>query len=114
MNRKATPTIAQLRNIADRADRGALQPAEVTRLRAGIDKFAAAGRRSGVGASWGNRVRALQRRLAVIHQPVQRGAIAVCGECSGWNGTRCLGLVTPWPCPTIDAVDSVFPAQEAS
>jgi hypothetical protein len=35
------PTIAQLRNLTDRADRGPLQPAEVALLRAGIDELAA-------------------------------------------------------------------------
>ncbi|WP_060905374.1 hypothetical protein [Streptomyces scabiei] len=35
------PTVDQLRNLADRADRGALQPAEVALLRAAIDELAA-------------------------------------------------------------------------
>lgn len=34
------PTIAQLRNLADRADRARLQPAEVALLRAGINELA--------------------------------------------------------------------------
>lgn len=107
------PTIAQLRNLADRADRGQLAPAEVARLRKGIDRF---GRRNGRGggAAWANKVRALRRRLADLHHPVQRGSIAVCAECSGWNGHRCTGLVTQWPCPTLDALDDLFPAKEAA
>ena len=108
---RTAPTIAQLRNLADRADRGSLSPEEVNRLRAGIDRFA---RRKSAGTAWGNRVRALQRRLAANHYPVQRGSIAACAECSGWNGTRCTGLVTQWPCPTLDTVDSMFPAKEAA
>ncbi|MBE4735732.1 hypothetical protein [Streptomyces caniscabiei] len=35
------PTVDQLRNLADRADRGPLQPAEVALLRAAIDELAA-------------------------------------------------------------------------
>ncbi|MEH0631739.1 hypothetical protein [Streptomyces stelliscabiei] len=35
------PTVDQLRNLTDRADRGPLQPAEVALLRAGIDELAA-------------------------------------------------------------------------
>ncbi|MDQ0792026.1 hypothetical protein [Streptomyces sp. B1I3] len=112
MSRTKAPTIAQLHNLADRADRGPLRPEEVSRLRAGIDRFAVT--RKGVGTAWGNRVRALQRRLEAIHRPVQRGSMAVCSECSGWNGVRCLGLVTPWPCPTLEAVDTVFPIKEAA
>ncbi|MFE0134501.1 hypothetical protein ACFWY6_23510 [Streptomyces sp. NPDC059037] len=106
------PTIAQLRNIADRADRGQLAPAEVARLRQGIDRFS---RRTNTNAAgWANKTRALRRRLTELHYPVQRGSIAACAECSGWNGRRCVGLVTQWPCPTLDAVDDLFPAKETA
>lgn len=107
------PTIAQLRNIADRADRGPLTPAEVARLRQGIDRID--GRRTGnKPAVWGLKVAALRRRLAELHFPVQRGPIAACAECSGWNGRRCVGLVTQWPCPTLDALDELFPSKETA
>lgn len=103
------PTVQQLRNIADRADRGPLQPAEVARLRAGIDRF---DRRRGNPASrWVAKAGVLRRRLTELHYPVQRGPIAACAECSGWNGIRCVGLVTQYPCPTLDALDAAFPAK---
>lgn len=102
------PTVAQLLNIADRADRGPLRPAEVARLREGITRLAAH-RRHNPTATWGRRAAALRRKLAALHHPVQRGSIAACAECSGWNGRRCTGLVTPWPCPTLDALDDHFP-----
>lgn len=101
------PTIAQLLNIADRADRGPLQPAEVARLREGIARFGS--RRGHPAAAWGTRAAALRRKLHDLHYPVQRGPIAACAECSGWNGRRCVGLVTQWPCPTLDALDDHFP-----
>ncbi|MFF3928205.1 hypothetical protein [Streptomyces hirsutus] len=107
------PTLAQLRNIADRADRGPLTPAEVARLRAGIDRFD--GRRATNRAvGWANRIRRLQRRLHALHAPMMRGGIQICGHCSGWNGSRCQGLVTEWPCPTLDALDATFPTKEAA
>jgi hypothetical protein len=102
------PTIAQLLNIADRADRGPLQPAEVARLREGIARFSSR-RRSNTGSAWGARAAALRRKLTGLHYPVQRGSIAACAECSGWNGKRCVGLVTPWPCPTLEALEDHFP-----
>lgn len=108
------PTIAQLRNLADRADRGQLTPAEVARLRAGIDRFDQRGRRVNPAAAWGTKVAALRRRLAELHYPVQRGSIAACAECSGWNGRRCVGLVTQWPCPTLDALDQLFPSKDTA
>ena len=102
------PTIAQLLNIADRADRGPLRPAEVARLREGITRFGTR-RRSNTSATWGARAAALRRKLTDLHYPVQRGSIAACAECSGWNGRRCVGLVTQWPCPTLEALDDHFP-----
>jgi hypothetical protein len=102
------PTITQLLNLADRADRGPLRPAEVARLREGITHLAAR-RRHNPTAAWGRRTAALRRKLTALHHPVQRGSIAACAECSGWNGRRCTGLVTPWPCPTLDALDDHFP-----
>lgn len=101
------PTVAQLLNIADRADRGPLRPAEVARLREGITRLSQ--RRTNHAAAWGARAAALRRKLADLHYPVQRGSIAACAECSGWNGRHCTGLVTPWPCPTLDALDDHFP-----
>jgi len=105
------PTIAQLRNLADRAEHhGGLTPAEAARLRDGINHL---GRpRNSPWIGWANKVRALRRKLHAIHTPIHRGGIQICGECSGWSGTYCLGPVTEWPCPTIDAFDRTFPAQE--
>lgn len=105
------PTIDQLRIIADRADRGPLKPAEVARLREGLIRLD--GRRnSNPAVRWANKVGALRRRLHALHAPMIRGGVQICTNCSGWNGTRCLGLVTEWPCPTLDAFDSTFPAKE--
>ena len=106
------PTIDQLRNIADRADRGQLTAAEVARLREGISRFDRP--RTNRGASWALRIRGLRRRLHTLHAPMVRGGIQICAACSGWNGVRCLGLVTEWPCPTLDAFDSTFPSKEAA
>ncbi|MCW7941639.1 hypothetical protein AAW14_06230 [Streptomyces hygroscopicus] len=103
----SAPTIAQLRNLADRADRGQLTPAEVARLRAGIDRFAAEHKPAPpprIGTA-GRRLKNLKQRLLRLHAPMIRGGIEICRECSGWDGFRCRGLVTPHPCPTIDAID---------
>lgn len=105
------PTVEQLRNITDRAYNGPLQPAEIIRLRAGIDRLAARPR-TNPATSWSNRVGGLRRKLHTLHAPMHRGGIQICASCSGWNGTRCLGLVTEWPCPTLDAFDRTFPAKE--
>ncbi|UPZ27694.1 hypothetical protein MUK60_07580 [Streptomyces sp. LRE541] len=105
------PTADQLRVIADRAHKGPLATAEILRLREGIDRLAEAGahsRRSRRRTASG-RLRALRRRLRALHAPMIRGGVEICSECSGWNGIRCLGLVTPYPCPTIDAVDASTP-----
>ncbi|MEV8474877.1 hypothetical protein [Streptomyces sp. NPDC051173] len=45
----------------------------------------------------------LRRALARLHRPVIRGGAEACAECSGWDGHRCRGLLTPWPCPTAEA-----------
>jgi hypothetical protein len=105
------PTVDQLRNLADRADRGPLRPVEVTRLRQGIDRLADRPR-TNPGASWANRVRNLRQRLHTLHAPTVRGGVQICAHCSGWNGTRVLGLLTEWPCDTLTALDSAFPATE--
>lgn len=106
-------TIEQIRVLLARAYRGPLRPEEVTRLREGIDRLAARPRHNHATA-WANRARALRRKLTELHYPVQRGSIAACAECSGWNGRRCVGLVTPWPCPTLEVLDDHFPRQEAA
>lgn len=106
------PTIAQLRVLANRAARQPLNHLEVARLHAGIDRFD--GRRANPAAVWGRKVDALRRRLTALHYPVQRGPIAACAECSGWNGRRCVGLVTEWPCPTLEAFDGLFPSKETA
>lgn len=106
------PTLAQLRNIADRADRGPLTPAEVDRLREGIARMDGRGRSK--GSAWGVRVAAFRRRLHLMHAPMIRGGVQICAHCSGWNGTRCQGLVTDWPCDTLTAFDSTFPAKETA
>lgn len=76
------PTVAQLRNLTDRAHRGPLRPVEVARLRAGIDRLAARPR-TNPATSWANRVRALRRRLHTLHTPIHRGGVQICGHCSG-------------------------------
>jgi len=107
------PTLAQLRNLADRAERGPLTPAEAARLRTGIDAHDA--RRRGYTQSrggWANKVRHLRRQLHQLHAPLLRGGIQICTACSGWNGLRCLGLVTEWPCQTLALFDRTFPTKE--
>jgi hypothetical protein len=101
------PTVEQLLNIADRADYGRLQPAEVARLREGIEHLAAKPlrRRLGPPLAAARRLQRLKQRLRILHTPVLRGGVEVCRECSGWDGQRCRGLVTPYPCPTVEVVD---------
>lgn len=101
------PTLDQLRNLADRADRGRLTPAETARLREGINNFDRP--RTAPWTPWSNKVRALRRRLHQLHAPMLRGGIQICTSCSAWNGSYCRGPVTEWPCPTIDAFDRAFP-----
>lgn len=107
------PTIDQLRNLVARAYRGPLRPEEVARLGEGLDRLAARPRHNRA-VSWANRANALRRKLTELHFPVQRGSIAACAECSGWNGRRCVGLVTQWPCPTLEAVNDHFPSKGAA
>lgn len=107
-----SPTIAQLRNLADRAARKPLAPAEVQRLHEGIARLERP--RANPGAAWSGKVRGLRRQLHTLHAPMVRGGIQICTSCSGWNGIRCLGLVTEWPCPTLDAFDQTFPAKETA
>jgi hypothetical protein len=44
-------------------------------------------------------------RVRALHQPMGRGPFTVCTHCSGWDGARCLGVVTPHPCETLIALD---------
>lgn len=99
------PTIDQLRNLADRADRGPLTPDEVTRLRQGLNHLDNRRRPSIRPAQWGYKVAALRRRLAALHHPVQHGRTAICATCNG---------LARWPCPTIDALDELFPGKETA
>lgn len=104
-------TVVQLRNLAARAHRGPLTPDEAARLTAGVDRFTA---RRSPAIRWANRAAALRRKIAALHHPVQRGSIAACAECSGWNGRRCVGLVTPWPCPTLELLDAHLPTKDTA
>lgn len=105
------PTIEQLRVIVARAYRGPLSPEEVARLAHGIDRLASRPRLN-YAASWATRLHTVRRKLHELHYPIQRGSIAACAECSGWNGRRCVGLVTQWPCPTLETVDDAIPRKE--
>ena len=51
------------------------------------------------------RLRATEKRVRALHQRMQRGALTTCRECSGWDGHRCRGVVGPYPCATITALD---------
>ncbi|WP_141747604.1 hypothetical protein [Streptomyces nanshensis] len=42
-----------------------------------------------------------------LHQPMNRDRTLICAHCSGWNGVRCRGVVTFWPCPTAAALDGI-------
>lgn len=53
----------------------------------------------------GARKRVAIGRVQNLHQPMQRGGQTICAHCSGWTGTRCTGVVTPHPCPTLQALD---------
>ncbi|WP_214103204.1 hypothetical protein [Acrocarpospora catenulata] len=53
------------------------------------------------------RAEAAIARIRELHQPLKRAGIMICTECSGWNGSRCRGQVTPHPCPTLDAVEAL-------
>ena len=102
------PTVDQMRNITDRAYSGQLQPAEIARLRQGIDLLAqkrSARRRRGAPLAAARRLQRLKQRLRGLHAPILRGGVEVCRECSGWDGVRCRGLVTPYPCRTVEAFE---------
>ncbi|MDX3230567.1 hypothetical protein [Streptomyces sp. ME19-01-6] len=93
--RRPGPSLAQMRVLVDRAERGPLSAEEARWFRRGLEWRRSWRRdRSAVG---------LRRALAVLHRPMLRAGVEVCGECSGWDGRRCRGLVTPWPCPTAEA-----------
>jgi hypothetical protein len=53
-------------------------------------------------------------RVRDLHQPMQRGPFTICGHCSGWDGRRCLGVVTDYPCPTLTALDEPGSATTAA
>ncbi|GAA1065263.1 hypothetical protein [Streptomyces asiaticus] len=97
--RRTKPTGEQLLVLVDRAERGPLRPVEAGRLREGIAALVFARREAVLGRRQSETVR---RALGRLHRPVLRGGVEVCVECSGWNGVRCLGLVTEWPCSTAD------------
>ncbi|MFI1796537.1 hypothetical protein ACH427_04150 [Streptomyces sp. NPDC020379] len=94
--------------LANRAERpGGLTAPEADRLRRGVQALAGRPASRRPRPSKGPQRRAaealrLRTALARLHQPLLRGGIEVCTECSGWNGQRCRGLITPWPCPTAD------------
>lgn len=44
-------------------------------------------------------------RVRKLHHPMRRGAITTCRECSGWDGHRCRGVVVPYPCDTVSALE---------
>jgi len=97
------PTIDQLRNLADRADRGPLTPDEVTRLRQGLNHLNTRRPPDIRHAQRGRQIANLRRRLAALHHPIQHGRIAICAACNGLNR---------WPCPTIDALDELLPGKD--
>lgn len=99
------PTVDQLRNLADRADRGPLTPDEVNRLRQGLNHLHNRRRPDIRHAQRGYKIAALRRRLTDLHRPIQHGRIAICAACNGLNR---------WPCPTIDALDELFPSKETA
>ena len=44
-------------------------------------------------------------RVRALHKPVLYAGHPICVHCSGWNGVRCLGLMTPHPCSTITTIE---------
>lgn len=112
-------TADQLLVLADRAERpGGLTASEADRLRRGVRELAArpAGGRSGVRAAARRaaaEMASLRRALSKLHRPVIRGGYEICAHCSGWDGRRCQGLVTPWPCPTAEIGDLDRPANSS-
>lgn len=104
------PTREQLLVLADRAERGRLSPAEAARLRMGVqslaqNRFAAYMRRRRA-----DELATVRRMLTRLHQPMTRGGLEICKECSGWDGRLCRGLLTPWPCPTAEVAGLESPA----
>ncbi|MEU5425140.1 hypothetical protein AB0H73_05975 [Streptomyces olivoreticuli] len=101
-------TVEQLLVLANRAEGpGGLTAPEADRLRRGIQTLAgqpAERRPRSTKRPQQRAVETLRLRtaLARLHQPLLRGGIEVCTECSGWDGQHCRGLITPWPCPTAD------------
>ncbi|WP_405536965.1 hypothetical protein [Streptomyces antimycoticus] len=93
------PSLAQMRVLVDRAERGPLSAVEARWFRQGLEWRQSWQRGSRSEPGLGQ----LRRRLAALHRPMPRGGIEVCTECSGWDGSRCRGLVTEWPCPTAEA-----------
>lgn len=89
------PSLAQMRVLVDRAERGRLSAAEARWFRQGLERRQARPSRAGLVQ--------LRGRLAALHRPMLRGGVEVCAECSGWDGRRCRGLVIEWPCPTAEA-----------
>ncbi|MEU7240270.1 hypothetical protein [Streptomyces sparsogenes] len=92
MTRRPGPSLAQMRVLVDRAECGPLSAAEARWFRQGLEWR----------ETW-RRSHRLRHVLAALHRPLLRGGIEVCAECSGWDGRRCRGLLTEWPCPTAEA-----------
>lgn len=101
------PTVEQLRNLASRTFAGQLRPEESARLLEGIELLAARKppRRPSKPLAAAKRIQRLKQALYELHAPMWRGGVEICSECSGWDGFRCRGVVTPFPCPTVDVVD---------
>ena len=81
------PSAAELLHLVDRAEAGRLLPAEARLLRDGITALAGA-----------------VAEIRALHVPMLRGAVTCCAECSGWDGRRCRGAITAWPCDTATAL----------
>lgn len=109
MTRRPGPSLAQMRVLVDRAERGPLSAVEARWFRQGL-QYRRVWRQDGADPTGAVRLR---RALAALHRPVLRGGVEVCAECSGWDGNRCRGLVTEWPCPTAD-VAGLDEAREAA
>lgn len=59
----------------------------------------------------------LENQLAAVrglHSAMKRGGLTICAHCSGWDGRRCRGAVTPWPCDTTGAITpaELVPAED--
>jgi hypothetical protein len=105
------PSPDQIRNLIDRAERKKLTPAEAARLREGLGVVTPL-RRSHVSNRWSNRVRRLRTLIYEAHTQIPYDGGTICSECSSFNGIRPLGFTVEWPCPTIYAIDDVFPPRE--